>query len=118
MTFCSNNDKYHVVSEPLVTANRLVAAQCILNLTPHYLVPCFGCLSLQTLRDLVFDPQGQRLATSLISVLVSDQLDAGGSGGGAAGVDDLAAALQAGAPSYFRDQDRQFYQVSSVCVCV
>lgn len=63
---------------------------------------------LQTLRDLVFDPDGQRLATSLIAALVSEQLDAAG---GAAGVEELASALQQGAPAYFKDQDRCFYQV-------
>lgn len=41
---------------------------------------------------------------------MADQLE-GGASGAAGGVAELAAALQAGAPAYFRDQDRQFFQV-------
>ncbi|KAF8069564.1 NUP155 [Scenedesmus sp. PABB004] len=63
-------------------------------------------------RDLVLEASGPGLAAQLVAALVADQLDAGG-GGGAGGVAELAAALQAGAPGYFRDQDRQFFQATA-----
>ncbi len=70
----------------------------------------------QTLRDLVCDPEGEAVATKLISVLVTDQLDLSAGPGGAragagAGVDEIAATLQRGCPSYFKEDDRTFYQV-------
>ena len=56
------------------------------------------------------------MATKLISVLVTDQLDlSAGPGeartGAGAGVDEIAAMLQRGCPSYFKEDDRTFYQV-------
>jgi hypothetical protein len=65
----------------------------------------------QTLRDLVLDPEGQRLATCLIAALVGEQLDGSDGSGGVGGVDELAGLLQARAPAFFKDQDRRFYQV-------
>lgn len=59
----------------------------------------------------MLEDKGSSLAAQLVAALVADQLEAG-AGGAAGGVAELAAALQAGAPAYFRDQDRQFFQVS------
>jgi hypothetical protein len=63
----------------------------------------------------VYDRQGQQLATALIGALVGEALDVGGTGqpsrGGPGGVEELAALLQSGAPDYFREQDKVFYQV-------
>jgi len=61
----------------------------------------------------VLDAEGQRLATCLIAALVGEQLDGGGGGGGAgaSGVEELAGLLQARAPTFFKEQDRRFYQV-------
>ncbi|KAI8471772.1 MAG: nucleoporin-domain-containing protein [Monoraphidium minutum] len=67
-----------------------------------------------TLRDLVLDPEGQRLAASLIAALVGEALDGGGgAGGGGGGVEELAGLLQARAPAFFREQDRRFYQATA-----
>jgi hypothetical protein len=64
---------------------------------------------------------GSALATQLVNAYLTDQLEGSSAGGapvasaGAAGsVRDLAVALQGGAPSYFRDHDRQFFQVRAV----
>eukprot|EP00879_Flechtneria_rotunda_P022745 GHRR01024022.1.p1 GENE.GHRR01024022.1~~GHRR01024022.1.p1 ORF type:complete len:934 (+),score=353.75 GHRR01024022.1:671-3472(+) len=62
-------------------------------------------------RDLVLEGSGPSLAGQLVAALVADQLETNG-GGTAGGVAELANALQAGAPAYFRDQDRQFFQVT------
>lgn len=40
---------------------------------------------MQNLRDLVYDAEGEAVATQLISVLVSQQLDMAGGSNGAAG---------------------------------
>jgi len=67
------------------------------------------------LRDLVCDAEGEAVATKLISVLVTEQLDLGGTGprSAGAGVEEIAAALQRGCPSYFKEDDRTFYQASA-----
>ena len=70
----------------------------------------------QTIRDLVTDPAGEAAATQLISALVTDHLEARGAGAGAggavsSGVDAVATALQRACPSYFKEADRNFYQV-------
>jgi hypothetical protein len=58
----------------------------------------------------VYDNSG--LATSLIGALVGEALEGGaGGGGGREGVSELAGLLQAGAPDYFKEQDKVFYQV-------
>lgn len=74
-------------------------------------IPWF--LLLKNFRDLVLEDKGSGLAAQLVAALVADQLEAG-AGGAAGGVAELAAALQAGAPAYFRDQDRQFFQVRQI----
>lgn len=68
--------------------------------------------SLQHFRDLVLEGSGPSLAGQLVAALVADQLDARGAGG-AGGVAELAAALQAGAPAYFGDSDRAFFQATA-----
>lgn len=73
----------------------------------------------QNFRDLVLEGSGPGMAAQLVAALVADQLEAGG-GSAAGGVAELASALQHGAPAYFREQDRQFFQVSSgsnICCC-
>lgn len=58
----------------------------------------------------MYDNSG--LATSLIGALVGEALEGGaGGGGGREGVSELAGLLQAGAPDYFKEQDKVFYQV-------
>jgi hypothetical protein len=63
------------------------------------------------------------LATELVTAYLSDQLEGSSAAGGIASapggfghatssVSELAAVLQRHAPAYFRDQDRQFFQVS------
>eukprot|EP00798_Chlamydomonas_sp_ICE-L_P007357 gene7357-480_t len=69
-----------------------------------------------TLRDLVCDNEGEAMATKLISMLVTDQLDlAAGTGvrGANAGVDEVASSLQQSCPSFFKEDDRTFYQASA-----
>jgi hypothetical protein len=79
----------------------------------------------------MLEDAGAALATNLVSAYLSDQLEgsssaAGGAGGAAAAaaaggsagatstVGELAAALQSGAPGFFKDQDRQFFQVRAL----
>jgi hypothetical protein len=75
---------------------------------------------LQSFRDLV---EGT-LATELVTAYLSDQLEGSSAAGGIASapggfghatssVSELAAVLQRHAPAYFRDQDRQFFQVNT-----
>jgi hypothetical protein len=71
-------------------------------------------LLLQAFRDLV---EGT-LATELVTAYLSDQLEGtagvsapGGFGQATSSVSELAAVLQRHAPAFFRDQDRQFFQV-------
>ncbi|GLI65285.1 hypothetical protein VaNZ11_008776 [Volvox africanus] len=93
-------------------------------------------LANMTLRDLVQEPDGQDMASRLMGGLVNEQMDAsmagawtaasrgvaslgpGAAGGVAASssasVDAVAATLQAAAPSYFRQEDRKYYQASAV----
>ncbi|GIL76872.1 hypothetical protein Vretifemale_6406 [Volvox reticuliferus] len=93
-------------------------------------------LANMTLRDLVQEAEGQDMATRLMGGLVNEQMDANmagtwtatsrgpsslgpGTGGGvaassSASVDAVAATLQAAAPSYFRQEDRKYYQASAV----
>ncbi|KAK9806121.1 hypothetical protein WJX72_002210 [[Myrmecia] bisecta] len=59
------------------------------------------------LRDWVCSSEGEAVAAQLISVLVTEHLS---STGGVA--EDLAASLQAGCPSYFKEDDKIFYQAS------
>ncbi|GLC36182.1 hypothetical protein PLESTB_001371300 [Pleodorina starrii] len=88
-----------------------------------------------TLRGLVQEAEGEAMAARLISGLVNEQLDTGMAGSGAAGTgaaalvaasgvglaasgaanaEAMAAALQAAAPSYFRQEDRTYYQASAL----
>lgn len=60
-----------------------------------------------TLRDLVYDPEGDRVAAALISNLVTQQLDARG------GVDELAALLGKSCPAYFKEDDKIYYKAAS-----
>lgn len=60
-------------------------------------------------RDWVASEDGEAAATQLIAVLVSEHLSAVG---GLA--EDLAAALQRGCPSYFRESDRTYYDASGL----
>jgi len=71
---------------------------------------CHICL-LQNFRDLVLEGTRPALAGHLVAALVADQLDKAAGGNAAGSVSELSAVLQAGAPAYFRDQDRQFFQV-------
>jgi hypothetical protein len=66
---------------------------------------------LQHFRDLVLEGSSPGTAAALVAALVADQLDQAGGGGTVGGVAELAQALQMGAPAYFREQDRQFFQV-------
>jgi nuclear pore complex protein Nup155 len=60
-------------------------------------------------RDWVSGEDGEAVASNLIAVLVSEHL------GAAAGLaDDLAAALQSGCPSFFREADRIYYNASGL----
>lgn len=79
---------------------------------------CAGRCSSQNVRDLVYDRDGEAVATKLISVLVTEHLDtaASSSQGITAGVDEVAAVLQRDCPSYFKDDDRTFYQVGFTTV--
>jgi nuclear pore complex protein Nup155 len=60
-------------------------------------------------RDWVAGDDGEAVAAQLIAVLVSEHLSAAG---GLA--EDLAAALQQGCPSYFRESDRVYYNASGL----
>jgi nuclear pore complex protein Nup155 len=60
-------------------------------------------------RDWVAGDDGEAVAAQLIAVLVSEHLSAAG---GLA--EDLAAALQQGCPSYFREADRVYYNASGL----
>jgi hypothetical protein len=74
---------------------------------------------LQHFRDLVLEGSSPGTAAALVAALVADQLDQAGGGGTVGGVAELAQALQIGAPAYFREQDRQFFQVGCwVLLCV
>lgn len=64
-------------------------------------------------RDLVLEGSSPGTAAALVAALVADQLDQAGGGSAAGGVAELATALQAGAPAYFREQDRQFFQATA-----
>jgi hypothetical protein len=55
-------------------------AGCLIRGYADTLLDTLVLMLAQTLRDLVFDEAGQKLATSLIAVLVGEQLD-GGTGG-------------------------------------
>ncbi|KAF5829261.1 Non-repetitive/WGA-negative nucleoporin C-terminal-domain-containing protein [Dunaliella salina] len=79
-------------------------------------------LAAKNLRDLVYDSDGETVAAKLISVLITQQLDnaatsAGGAatalGGAVSGVEEVAAMLQKNCPSYFKEDDRAFYQASA-----
>lgn len=68
----------------------------------------------QAFRDLV---EGS-LSTELVTAYLSDQLEGsagvsapGGFSQATSSVSELAAVLQRHAPAFFRDQDRQFFQV-------
>jgi hypothetical protein len=74
-------------------------------------------LLLQHFRDLVLEGSSPGTAAALVAALVADQLDQAGGGSAAGGVAELAQALQMGAPAYFREQDRQFFQVGCIAVC-
>lgn len=72
---------------------------------------------MQAFRDLV---EGT-LANELMAAYLSDQLEGtaginvpGGFSQATSSVSELAAVLQKHAPSFFRDQDRQFFQVSKL----
>eukprot|EP00887_Chlorella_sp_A99_P007116 scaffold2.g7116.t1 len=60
-------------------------------------------------REWVSSEEGEAMATQLISVAVGEHLAAAG---GVA--EDLAAALQSGAPSYFKEEDKLYYQASGL----
>lgn len=60
-------------------------------------------------RDWVTGEEGEAVASQLIAVLVSEHMSAAG---GLA--EDLAAALQRGCPSFFREADRQYYNASGM----
>ncbi|KAJ9533495.1 hypothetical protein QJQ45_026554, partial [Haematococcus lacustris] len=77
---------------------------------------------LKTFRDLVLEPGAEEVASRLISCLVTAQLEAASpaasqaaaaAGGALAGVDEVSAALQAHCASFFREDDRVFYQASA-----
>jgi len=79
-------------------------------------------LKSMNLRDLVYDADGETVAAKLISVLITQQLDnaaasAGGTaaalGGAVSGVEEVAVMLQKNCPSYFKEDDRAFYQASA-----
>lgn len=61
------------------------------------------------LREMVCGTKGEEIASHLISALVTEHLSAAG---GVA--DDLAAQLGGGCPSYFKEEDRVFYQASGI----
>lgn len=60
------------------------------------------------LRDLVYDADGEALASSLINQLLTDHIDARGAVG-----EELAAQLQSLCPSYFKEADRVYYQAAA-----
>eukprot|EP00884_Botryococcus_braunii_P002912 jgi/Botrbrau1/12621/Bobra.0169s0148.1 len=61
------------------------------------------------LRDWVASPEGETVAAALVSALVGEHLS---TSGGVA--EDLGAILQAGCPSYFREDDAVFYKASGL----
>ena len=60
-------------------------------------------------RDWAASEEGEALAAALVSVLVAEHLHATG---GVA--EDLAAALTAGCPAFFREEDKTFYQATGL----
>lgn len=72
------------------------------------------CVS-QTLRELVYEKEGQTVATKLISVMVTEALEAGGAG---AGERDRERALNTVVGLLFRSDDRflLFTKATESCV--
>eukprot|EP00878_Enallax_costatus_P016050 GHUV01016827.1.p1 GENE.GHUV01016827.1~~GHUV01016827.1.p1 ORF type:complete len:1150 (+),score=458.72 GHUV01016827.1:567-4016(+) len=91
---------------------RTIAAANVNRLVNRLDGPGRRALQDANFRDLVLEDKGSSLAAQLVAALVADQLE-GGASGAAGGVAELAAALQSGAPAYFRDQDRQFFQATA-----
>ena len=60
------------------------------------------------MRELVVEAAGEELASALISACVGDALEAS-----SVAVQQLAASLQRHCPSYFKEHDRIWYQVSA-----
>ncbi|MEW5305512.1 MAG: hypothetical protein WDW36_008046 [Sanguina aurantia] len=93
---------------------RILARNNLGRLTARLDAASVKSLTAMTLRELVYGKEGQSIATKLISVMVTEALEAGGAGAGGVGaVESVAGQLQSGCPTYFKDDDRTFYQASA-----